>query len=71
LILRYSINIIYLETATYIDSSIYGYGSKQIIGDTWLIKMNGTISYSTTSRGDCIPLTGNTFMQQPRKLLFD
>ncbi len=71
MILRYSINIICLETAPYIDSSIYGYGSKQIIGDTWLVKLNGTIGYSTVSRGDCIPLTSNIFMQQPRKLLFN
>ncbi len=62
--------IILLEDATYIDSSIYGYGDKQIIGDTWLIKMNGTINYATTSRGDCVPLTGHIFMQEPRKLLF-
>ncbi len=65
------INIIYSETAIYFDSSLYGYGDKQIIGDTWLIKLNGTIGYSTVSRGDCVPLTSNVFMQQPRKLLFD
>jgi hypothetical protein len=62
--------IICLETATYIDSSVYGYGSKQIIGDIWLIKMNETVSYTTVSRGDCVVLTTDTFIQQSRKLLF-
>jgi len=65
------INIIYSETAIYFDSSLYGYGSKQIIGDTWLIKLNGTIGYSTVSRGDCVPLSSNTFILEPRKFLFN
>jgi len=57
------------ETAIYIDSSTYGYGDKQIIGDTWLIQINGTIYYSTVSRGDCIPLTANIFMQEPAMVI--
>jgi hypothetical protein len=59
----------YIDSATYIQSSAYGYGDKQIIGDTWLVKLDGAISYSTVSRGDCVPLTGHIFMQQPGKLI--
>jgi hypothetical protein len=70
LVFTYSINIIYSENATYIDSSIYGYGDKQIIGDTWFTKMYGTTSFITVSRDDCVPLTANTFIQEPGKLLF-
>jgi len=62
--------IICSDTATYIDSSIYGYGDKQIIGDTWLIRINDTITYATVSRGDCVPLTSDLFIRDPRKLLF-
>jgi hypothetical protein len=63
-------NYFVLETATYIDSSVYGYGDKMIIGDTWLVVVNETTSFSTVSRGDCVPLTGNVFTAEPRKLLF-
>jgi hypothetical protein len=63
--LKYSI-----DSATYIQSSMYGYGNKQIIGDTWLIKIDGSINYSTVSRDDCVPLTSHIFLQQPGKLLF-
>ena len=56
-----------LDSATYIDSSIFGYGDKQILADTWLVRMNETLSYSTVSRGDCVPLTGNLFIRQPGK----
>lgn len=54
-----------LDSATYISSSNFGYGDKQIIGDTWLIRMNETLSYSTVSRGDCVPLVGNMFIKNP------
>lgn len=27
--------------------------------------MNETLSYSTVSRGDCVPLTGNLFIRHP------
>ena len=58
---------IYLETATYIDSLIYGSGDKQIIGDMWLINTNGTLTYATVTRGDCFPLTESMFVPEPRK----
>ncbi len=58
-----------IETATYIDSSMYGYQDKQIIGDTWRIQINGTTTYSTVSRDDCVPLTSNHFMNEPRKIV--
>ncbi|CAF2888280.1 unnamed protein product [Rotaria sp. Silwood2] len=54
------------DTATYIRSVTYGYGNKQIIGDTWLVKIDQAITYSTVSRdGLCVPLTGNSFLQNP------
>lgn len=59
--------IFHLDSAIYITSSNFGYGDKQIIGDTWLVKMNDTLSYSTVSRGDCVPLVGNLFINHPGK----
>ena len=46
---------------------MYGYQDKQIIGDTWMIKINETTSYSTVSRDDCVPLTSYNFLNEPRK----
>ena len=44
----------------------YGYGSKEIVGDTWLIEGDGSISYATVSRdGLCVPLTSYVFFQKP------
>ena len=46
---------------------MYGYGNKQIIGDTWLVTVDNAMSYSTVSRdGLCVPLSGHTFIAQPR-----
>jgi hypothetical protein len=56
-----------LETTTYIDSSVYGYDSKQIIVNTWVIKSNGKIGYSTVSRGDCISLTEYIFIHKKKR----
>ncbi len=58
-----------IETATYIDSSTYGYQDKQIIGDTWMIQINGTTTYATVSRDHCVPLTSHHFMNEPRKIV--
>jgi hypothetical protein len=66
-----NIFLFFSENSTYIDSSLYGYGDKQILADTWLVKLKGAISYSTVSRGDCIPLTESIFTGQPRKFFFD
>jgi hypothetical protein len=63
--------ILFAEDATYIDSTLYGYGDKQIVADTWLVKLDGAITYSTVSRGDCIPLTGDVFTEDPSKFLID
>ncbi|CAF1255538.1 unnamed protein product [Didymodactylos carnosus] len=55
-----------LDTATFIRSFTYGYGSKEIIGDTWLIPGDGFINYVTVSRdGLCVPLTLYVFFQKP------
>ncbi|CAF1178739.1 unnamed protein product [Rotaria sp. Silwood1] len=54
------------DTATYLHSFTYGYDNKQIIGDTWLVKIDQTINYATVSRdGLCVPLTGHIFLQNP------
>lgn len=54
------------EDAIYLQSVTYGYGSKQIIGDTWLVKIDDVFTYSTVSRdGLCVPFTGNSFLQNP------
>ncbi|CAF1428398.1 unnamed protein product [Rotaria sordida] len=56
------------DTATYVRSVTYGYGDKQIIGDTWLVKIDDAITYSTVSRdGLCVPLTGHSFLPNPGK----
>lgn len=60
----------FLDDAVYLQSVTYGYGNKQIIGDTWMVKIGGAYTYSTVSRdGLCVPLTGNTFLQSPGILL--
>ncbi len=33
--------------------------------------MNDTITYATVSRDDCVPLSSDMFIGEPRKLLFD
>ncbi|CAF2332074.1 unnamed protein product [Rotaria sp. Silwood2] len=54
------------DSATYLHSSSYGYGNKQITADTWLVKMDDIISYATFNRdGLCVPLTGHSFLAQP------
>ncbi|CAF1098787.1 unnamed protein product [Rotaria sp. Silwood1] len=54
------------ETAVYQYSSMYGYGDKQIIGDTWLITKDEAIMYFTVSGdGQCIPLNGHNYSQNP------
>ncbi|CAF4784873.1 unnamed protein product, partial [Rotaria sp. Silwood2] len=53
-------------TAVYQYSSTYGYGDKQIIGDTWLITKDEAILYFTVSSdGLCIPLNGHNYSQNP------
>ncbi|CAF3372773.1 unnamed protein product [Rotaria socialis] len=53
------------DTATYLHSSTFGYGDKQIIGDTWLVTVDDTVNYATVSRdGLCVPLTGHSFFQK-------
>jgi hypothetical protein len=60
-----------LETAVYQYSSLYGYGDKQIIGDTWLITTQEAIRYFTVSGdGQCIPLNGNSYSQNPSEEFF-
>lgn len=55
-----------IETAVYQYSSMYGYGDKQIIGDTWLITQDERIMYFTVSNdGLCIPLNGHSYSQNP------
>jgi hypothetical protein len=47
---------------------MYGYGDKQIIGDTWLIKRDEAFTYFTVSGdGLCIPLSGHIYSQNPGK----
>ncbi|CAF0836998.1 unnamed protein product [Adineta steineri] len=54
------------ETAVYQYSSMYGYGDKQITGDTWLIVEDEAMRYFTVSGdGLCIPLNGNSYSQNP------
>ncbi|CAF3979178.1 unnamed protein product [Rotaria sordida] len=54
------------DDATYIHSFTYGYNDKQIIGDTWLVEIDGSANYITFSRdGLCVPLTGNLFLSNP------
>lgn len=50
---------------------MYRYGNKQIITDTWIIKMNQTTSYTTVSHTDCVVFTASTFQEQPSQLLFN
>ncbi|CAF0759060.1 unnamed protein product [Rotaria sordida] len=51
------------NTATYLHSSTYGYGDKQIIGDTWLVTNDNIVNYATVSRDDlCVPLSGHIFL---------
>ena len=52
-------------------SLTYGYGNKQITGDTWFVQMDGTTVFSTVSRDDCIPLTTTIFSNEPGKYLFN
>ena len=60
-----------LDTATYLHSFTYGYGSKQTIGDTWLVKIDEVINYATVSRdGLCVPLSGHVFLENSDKKLF-
>src|SRR5689334_3988964 len=60
----------FLETSTYIDSLMYGYGDKQILADTWLFNVNETTIFAVVSRDDCVLLTANNFIHEPRKVLF-
>ncbi|CAF0793730.1 unnamed protein product [Rotaria sordida] len=54
------------ETATFVRSSTFGYGQKQLIGDTWRIQKDEFINYATVSRdGLCVPLAGQVFFQKP------
>lgn len=49
-------------------SFVYGYGSKQIIGDTWFIPGDGYTSYATISRdGQRVPVTQTVFFNQTSK----
>ncbi|CAF1261096.1 unnamed protein product [Rotaria sp. Silwood1] len=53
------------DTAIYVHSYTFGYGDKQIIGDTWLITVDDTVNYATVSRdGLCVPLAGHAFFQK-------
>ena len=36
---------------------------------TWMIQINGTTSYATVSRDDCVPLTLHHFLNEPRKIV--
>ena len=57
-----------IDTATYIHSSTFGYGDKQIIGDTWLVQVDETVNYATVSRdGLCVPLIVHSYLQKPCK----
>ncbi|CAF3382049.1 unnamed protein product, partial [Rotaria sp. Silwood2] len=54
------------DTAEYFSSSIYGYGDKKIVADTWIINNNRNLNYVTISRdGLCVPLTGHIFVHTP------
>ena len=56
-----------LDSAIYTRSFTFGYGNKQIIGDTWLLKDMDGMNYVTVSRdGLCVPLVGHNFLAQPR-----
>lgn len=63
-----TIQFLIVDSATYIHSSTYGYGSKQIIADTWFVEISNAINYITVSRdGHCVPLTGHNFLSEPRE----
>ena len=54
------------DTATYLHSFNYGYGDKQIVGNTWFVKIGDMINYATVSDdGLCVPLSGNVFLADP------
>ncbi|UJR10031.1 hypothetical protein I4U23_014254 [Adineta vaga] len=54
------------DSATYLHTNMYGYGDKQIIGDTWLVKIDEVINYVTVSRDNfCVPLSGHVFLSNP------
>ncbi|CAF1411074.1 unnamed protein product [Adineta steineri] len=54
------------DTATYLHSSTYGYGDKQIMADTWYVNIDQVINYATVSRdGLCVPLGGHVFFTDP------
>ncbi|CAF1306534.1 unnamed protein product [Rotaria sordida] len=54
------------ESATYLYSSMYGFGDNQFKGDTWFIEDNNAVSFVTVSSdGNCIPLNGNNFISTP------
>lgn len=58
-----------LDSATYLHSFTYGYGNKTIVGNTWLVKIDNQINYSTVSDdGLCIPLSGHVFLTDPGRL---
>ncbi|CAF0739491.1 unnamed protein product [Rotaria sordida] len=59
------------DSATYLHSFSYGCGNKQIPADTWLVKIDNVLNSATVSHdGLCVPLTGHSFLAQPRKKLF-
>ncbi|CAF1105066.1 unnamed protein product, partial [Didymodactylos carnosus] len=51
------------DTATYIQSFMYGYGDKQIPGHTWFFKADNYVMYITVSGdGHCVPLSETVFI---------
>ncbi|CAF3377729.1 unnamed protein product, partial [Rotaria sp. Silwood2] len=57
------------ESATYLYSSMYGYGNSQSQGDTWYVEDNDRVSFITVSSdGNCIPMNTNSFIGNPREL---
>lgn len=53
-------DILKIESASYQYSNASKYDGKEIITDTWLVKDQGAMTYTTVTRDDlCIPVSGS------------
>lgn len=63
-------NIFLRDIATYSSSANYEYNRKQIPSDTWVVDIDGIISYETFSQDKCIPLKSEFYTEDSCKISF-
>ena len=60
----------FLETATYLNSSISEYNGERTVVDTWFIQMDDAMHYQTYTRDKCILLGTEYISKNPGKQFF-